>query len=130
LTSTLQPLTTATLTGLYAPQNNVVFFATSLGTVSITTDITSPDTATTLLTSNWTGTALVTVSAGYRNAATTVNFVHPTLDHFSFAPIGDQATGIDFTVTITAEDSSNQVRMGEAPALLGRIAYALAPLLS
>jgi len=103
---------TATLTGLYAPQNNVVSFATSLGTVNPTTDTTSPDTATTSLTSNRTGTALVTVSAGYQNAPAMVNFVHPTPDHFSFAPIGEQAAGIDFTVTITAEDSSNQVLEG------------------
>jgi hypothetical protein len=102
----------ATLTGLYAPQDNVVSFATSLGTVSPATDTTAPDTANTTLTSTTSGDANITASAGYRNATTNVTFVHPVPDHFSFAPIGNQVVDNDFTVTIAAEDSSNQVLTG------------------
>ena len=76
--------------------------------------------ATTTITSTTSGTATVTASAGYRSATTTVTFVPPTPDHFSFAPIGEQVAGIEFTITITAEDSSNQVLTGyDSYALLG-----------
>ena len=36
-------------------------------------------------------------------------FAANSLDHFAFAPVGDQTAGVGFTITITAENSSNSV---------------------
>jgi hypothetical protein len=100
---------TATLTGLYAPQGNLVTFAASHGTLSATTDTTDPDEATTSITANATGTAAITATAGYRQATASVSFSPPTPHHFRFAPIPNVVAGVDFTVTITAENSNNSV---------------------
>jgi hypothetical protein len=66
---------TATLSGLFEPENHVVDFATSLGTLSSASDTTAADgTASTSITSASPGKATIIASAGYKDATTTVRF--------------------------------------------------------
>jgi hypothetical protein len=119
---------TATLTGLYAPQGNLVTFVTSRGTLSNAWDTTTPDKATTSIVSTASGPATITASAGYRTANATVTFLAPPPHHFRLAPIGDQVAGVDFTITVTAEDSSNNLLPGyDGQALLSDATGTVAP---
>jgi hypothetical protein len=65
----------ATLTGLYAPKDHLVTFATSLGTLSSPSDTTASDgTATTSITSSSPGQATIIANAGYKADTTFVTF--------------------------------------------------------
>ncbi|MEJ2555408.1 MAG: right-handed parallel beta-helix repeat-containing protein [Anaerolineae bacterium] len=98
---------TGTLSGLYDPAGNTVTFSTSLGSVDPVSATTSPDAAATHASSSVQGTATVRASAGYKSATTDVTFTASALDHFAFAPVGDQVVGVPFAVTITARDSGD-----------------------
>jgi hypothetical protein len=104
---------TGTLQYLYAPAGNIVSFTTSLGQLSTVTATADADgNARVTLSSATTGAATVKATAGMagNNPATatiTIEFVASLLDHFAFAPVGEQRVGVDFAITITAEDSGN-----------------------
>ncbi len=101
---------TATLGGLYAPAGHTVGFVTDLGTLSAPSAVTDGSgNAVVTIHSTLTGLATITATAGYQSAVATVDFGASPLDHFSLSPVADQVAGVAFAVTITAEDSLDDV---------------------
>ncbi len=120
---------TATLGGLYAPAGHTVDLTTTLGALSALGGATDGSgNVVVTIHSTLTGLATITATAGYQSAVATVDFGASPLDHFSLSPVADQVAGVDFAVTITAEDSLNGVVMDyNGYAALADASGALAP---
>jgi hypothetical protein len=119
-----------TLSGLYAPAGNTLAFTTSLGSLWPVTATTDPAAAQAKVTSVHSGTAIVTVTAGHREATTAVTFTPGAVAGFTIDPIGDQVACQAFSITITAVDSlGDPVSSYEGTALITDTTGSLFPTL-